>query len=107
MIPSFAAPHVSRRRGGRGATDRIFQLVPWLCYDSLSNGVEEYDAATPQAPLAIIKPGVPRAIKIRYANSLAYFSIMVYCACRLLHARRTPEGLDELISREWTPRCAR
>lgn len=29
---------------------------------------------------------------------------MVYCACRLLHARRTPEGLDELISREWTPR---
>lgn len=29
---------------------------------------------------------------------------MVYCAYRLLHARRTPEGLDELISREWTPR---
>lgn len=29
---------------------------------------------------------------------------MVYRACRLLHARRTPEGLDELISREWTLR---
>lgn len=26
------------QEGGRGATERIFQLVPWLCYDSLSNG---------------------------------------------------------------------
>lgn len=44
------------------------------------------------------------AIKIRYANSPAYFSIMLYCVCRLLHAKRTLERLDELIPQEWMPR---
>jgi len=72
LVCGVAFACVSAEEAGRGASERIFQLVPRLCYDTLSLSLSLL--------AAIIKPGIPRAIKIRHANLPAYFSIMLYIA---------------------------
>lgn len=104
MIPSFAASRVSRRNVDEARPTAYFNLFPGCVMTVWIMGRRVRRGYGTSSSYSDNKAWRSPAIKIRYANSPAYFSIMVYCACRLLHARRTLERLDELIPQEWSAR---